>query len=90
VYPKTYNMHVAVPKQCAKTYCTNTSKDCSSNFRSKHSTVLVLCLLRKLLEQSLGSENIIGFAGNSTTFSVCHYRILIENLESNITIGSSI
>ena len=28
-------------------------KDCSSNFRSKHSTVLVLCLLRNLLEQSL-------------------------------------
>ena len=28
-------------------------KDCSSNFRSKHSTNIVLCLLRKLLEQSL-------------------------------------
>ena len=28
-------------------------KDCSSNFRNKHSNVLVLCLLRKLLEQSL-------------------------------------
>ena len=27
--------------------------NCSSNFRSEHSTVLVLCLLRKLLEQSL-------------------------------------
>ena len=30
-------------------------KDCSSKFRSKHSTVLVLCLLRNLLEQSLSS-----------------------------------
>ena len=29
------------------------TKDCSSNFRSKHSTVFLLCLLRKLLEQSL-------------------------------------
>ena len=29
------------------------NKDCSSNFRSKHSTNTVLCLLRKLLEQSL-------------------------------------
>ena len=28
-------------------------KDCSSKFRSKHSPVLVLCLLRNLLEQSL-------------------------------------
>jgi hypothetical protein len=32
-------------------------KDCSSNFRSKHSTNTVLCLLRKLLEQSLGWKN---------------------------------
>ena len=29
------------------------TKDCSSKFRSKHGTVLVLFLLRKLLEQSL-------------------------------------
>ena len=28
-------------------------KDCSSKFRSKHSTNTVLCLLQKLLEQSL-------------------------------------
>ena len=28
-------------------------KDCSSKFRSRHSTVLLLCLLRNLLEQSL-------------------------------------
>ena len=35
------------------TFCT---KDCSSKFRSKHSTILVLCLLRKLLEQSLESR----------------------------------
>ena len=35
------------------------TKDCSSKFRSKHSTALVLCLLRNLLEQSLSrcSEN---------------------------------
>ena len=33
--------------------CMYASKDCSSDFRSKHSTVLVLCLLRNLLEQSL-------------------------------------
>ena len=30
------------------------NKDCSSKFRSKHSTNTVLCLLRNLLEQSLG------------------------------------
>ena len=28
-------------------------KDCSSKFRSKHSTNTVLCLLRNLLEESL-------------------------------------
>ena len=28
-------------------------KDCSSKFRSKHSSNTVLCLLRNLLEQSL-------------------------------------
>ena len=31
----------------------SSTKECSSKFRSKHSTVLVLCLLRNLLEQSL-------------------------------------
>ena len=31
----------------------NLAKDCSSKFRSRHSTVLLLCLLRNLLEQSL-------------------------------------
>ena len=31
------------------------NKDCSSNFRSKHSTNTVLCLLQNLLEQSLFS-----------------------------------
>ena len=31
----------------------SSTKDCSSKFRSKHSIVLVLCLLRNLLEQSL-------------------------------------
>ena len=36
------------PKECG-----GVGKDCSSNFRSKHSTNTVLCLLRKLLEQSL-------------------------------------
>ena len=34
-----------------KTY--SKGKDCSNKFRSKHSTVLVMCLLRNLLEQSL-------------------------------------
>ena len=29
------------------------NKDCSSNFRSKHSTNTLLCLLQNLLEQSL-------------------------------------
>ena len=29
------------------------AKDCSSQFRRRHSTVLLLCLLRNLLEQSL-------------------------------------
>ena len=33
--------------------CTYNTKDCSSNFSSKHSTNTVLCLLRNLLEQSL-------------------------------------
>jgi hypothetical protein len=30
------------------------TKDCSSKFRSKRSTNTVLCLLRNLVEQSLG------------------------------------
>ena len=33
--------------------CRKFSKDCSSKFRSKHSSNTVLCLLRNLLEQSL-------------------------------------
>ena len=37
----------------SKYYWGCTSKDCSSKFRSKHSTVLLLCSLRNLLEQSL-------------------------------------
>ena len=32
-------------------------KDCSSKFRSKHSTGLILSLLRNLLEQPLVFEN---------------------------------
>ena len=32
------------------------SRDCSSKFRSRHSTVLVLCLLQNLLDQSLIHE----------------------------------
>ena len=37
------------------------NKDCSIKFRSKNSTVLVLCLLRNLMEQSLCSEkNLMG------------------------------
>ena len=37
----------------SKYYWGCTSKDCSSKFRSKHSTVLLLCSPRNLLEQSL-------------------------------------
>ena len=32
-----------------------TCKDCSSKFRSKHGTVLLLCLLRNLMEQTLST-----------------------------------
>ena len=36
-----------------KAHSFNWYKDCSSKFRSKHSSNTVLCLLRNLLEQSL-------------------------------------
>ena len=46
-------------------------KDCSNKFRSKHSTVLVLCLLRNLLEQSLSRFN-NNKHSNAYKFSQCH------------------
>ena len=39
-------------EQIANTDCP--FKDCSSKFRSKHSSNTIMCLLQNLLEQSLG------------------------------------
>ena len=53
---------------------------------------ILLCLSNALgltVLIHLDCENIIWCAGNSTTFSVCHYRILIENLESNIQFNAT-
>ena len=46
----------------AQSYMTAANKDCSVKFRSKHSTVLLLCLLRNLMEQTLHNYiNSFGF-----------------------------
>ena len=44
-------------------------KDCSSKFRSKHSTNIVLCLLRNLLEQSLKGFHALSFCAGPNFLS---------------------
>ena len=46
------------------------TKDCSSKFRSKHSSNTVLCLLRNLFEQSLVDKDILLNGGLSPCLNV--------------------
>jgi len=88
-----YNQFLPIPAR--KELFVPKGKDCSSNFRSKHSTVLVLCLLRKLLEQSyslivmvllsiLYSVIIFLWSAFASMFFFDHQNSLILDLDKNI------
>ena len=47
------------------------TKDCSSKFRSRHSALLVMCLLRNLLEQSLYEQVFILTETEEVVFHEC-------------------